>query len=613
MTSTDLLTPATINGQAYPVAVSKEGTLWQVVSGQELPPEVWDDWHLGMGDSVKTTGHGYFFSDGMDGSQYGVLRLMPARTQLGGLASTGGAYGYFFEAMGTASPFTKYMYLAVADKIYKMAFDGSALLSTRTVAGGATTIAGKPMYWKGKWYIGFGTTALVQRLDVVGIDPAADQWNNAPAPAWSAWGLCLFQNGVTPVAARSLGAAVDLTTDPSVGSPSFASPTTVGDTSTGISDLNEGQGRLYVTKYDNLYSFDQDSNAYPLIPFLSRSAPDAFNGTGTHIFGDAILAPYAQSAWRYRIGGGAIPFGPDTIRAHLKIPGITVAYVVDGRHRGFTSAGEWIYSTYDGGAGTGSLLVGRFRREGDLGGHEMIWHTMFASTAKSGLHIDSANKLWLSPQSGSAVEILQLNQDGSPAVDNRGFISTQHYMEFDERDWDLPYEQKQLRNIVVETENWAAATTAPLQMRMHRDGAAALNTIGAVIDGTGVFERQPTLGSDTFYRLRLRPGVLTTAGYTPTGSDPRILRITAFARSADIIRVVIPADEGSLMQYGLTPEDAEDNLRRLQDAQIVVVGEPGSTTTFNARIKRVTDTRYETSDGKINYGLEVTMTRFVTD
>ncbi|KKK73924.1 hypothetical protein LCGC14_2888920, partial [marine sediment metagenome] len=98
--------------------------------------------------------------------------------------------------------------------------------------------------------------------------------------------------------------------------------------------------------------------------------------------------------------------------------------------------------------------------------------------------------------------------------------------------------------------------------------------------------------------------------YTPKNSAPQALRIIVGLRSAEIIRIVIPADEGALPS-GFTAIDVEQNLRRLQNQGTVTFRRPGDIATFTAEIFEVTDTMYATEKG-FAHGIQVQARKFVT-
>ena len=114
-------------------------------------------------------------------------------------------------------------------------------------------------------------------------------------------------------------------------------------------------------------------------------------------------------------------------------------------------------------------------------------------------------------------------------------------------------------------------------------------------------EQEVTVHATTDKGYRFRPFIVLTAGasYDPVTSDPRLLRLKIEARSADTIRtVVLPSSQRNLFE-------AKKILRKLKNAGVKTVREPGTNETFSATIVAVNDTVHE---GK--QGVELLMQRF---
>ena len=93
---------AVINSVKYPVATDRDGLQWRVADvGGEIN-ETWEDWSGGMGECERKSKRGYYFSDGFDATQQGVLRLSPTVKSLQSVALSTG-HGYFFEATGAGA------------------------------------------------------------------------------------------------------------------------------------------------------------------------------------------------------------------------------------------------------------------------------------------------------------------------------------------------------------------------------------------------------------------------------------------------------------------------------------------------------------------------------
>jgi hypothetical protein len=92
----------TIDGTPYEIAIGDRGqTLWETTQVAQERDEVWEDWSLGLGETKRESGRGYFFSQGWDASVRGALRLSPFFHNLNNTALTTG-YGYFMESVETS-------------------------------------------------------------------------------------------------------------------------------------------------------------------------------------------------------------------------------------------------------------------------------------------------------------------------------------------------------------------------------------------------------------------------------------------------------------------------------------------------------------------------------
>jgi len=124
-----------VNSVVYPIATGERGeTLWQTVRVAEEKDEVWDDWSLSMGETVKETGRGYLVSPGFDASIKGALHLSPFYHSLTNPTDHTTGYGYFMEATGT-----------VAETITHVASNStSAEAATGITISSFTVAAGSP-------------------------------------------------------------------------------------------------------------------------------------------------------------------------------------------------------------------------------------------------------------------------------------------------------------------------------------------------------------------------------------------------------------------------------------------------------------------------------------
>ena len=479
--------------------------------------------------------------------------------------------------------------------------------SDRTVGG----VAGRPAKVNGNWYSPAGSGANAEKLTNV-------TWADVTG-TWRADHLSTFQKGVTPTVARvnsTTQNTVELNADTGDITDTWTNESEkVGDTSTKITDLLEMQGQLFPCKEDNLYRFGTEAESFPVIPFIQRGKIDSDNGKGSFAFGDEIVYMSKGDLWRHKIGRGSLPIGLNTIRSWRKIDDI-IDTPKDGRPVFGVHVGEyWYYLENDG--EVSHLIQARKRREGDPAGHELIQHSVLTIPISKGLGADSKNQLWIKGASTDEtvrdIRVIELAEDGSLDVQNRrGQADAAHDIDFDERNPGRPQDKVQIRHMTVETEgDWDATTS--LQLKLFRDNATTPTSIGSAITTAGVTVRNPTVGtSDTAFRLRPRLTLTTNSSYTPRSSDPQVLRVIVGLRSPDIIRIVIPADDGILKEYSLTAIDVEQNLRRLQNQGTVTFRRLGdTTTTFSAEVFSVTDVMYATKDG-FAHGIELQLRSFVT-
>ncbi|KKK81786.1 hypothetical protein LCGC14_2809950, partial [marine sediment metagenome] len=388
-----------------------------------------------------------------------------------------------------------------------------------------------------------------------------------------------FQESVTPKLARVNSTnqnKVELNADTGDVGDNWSGGSSVGDTSTKITDLVEAQGQLFPCKEDNLYSFGIEAESFPVIPFLGRGKVDADNGKGSFSFGDEIIYMSKGNLWRYRIGGGALPVGLNTIRSWRRVPNIGTPQ--HGRPVFGVSVGEYWYYLQN--VADGSYLIqARKRREGDPAGHELIQHSVLTIPLSKGLGVDSRNRLWIKGASAFEglrdIRVIELADDGSlDTTDRKGQVSQFHYIFFDERNPGRPQDKVQLRRFTVELEgDWDATTS--LSLRLYRDDGTSASVVGSAITSSGITTNNWTVGTnDTCYRFRPYLILTTNSSYTPKNSQPDILRVIIGIRFPEIIRIVVNADPEALKAGGKHPIEVEQNLRRLQNKGTITFRRP---------------------------------------
>src|SRR3990167_4971703 len=492
--------------------------------------------------------------------------------------------------------------------------DGTSTYSILASIDVASSAMRRPFFYYSKWYVPCGASTNVRRLDTVGA--TQDTWADSGFVSLHNSG---FQKTDTPnfagaKTANQIGVASSAPTSAltSLGSG-------VGDTSTTITDLVETQGYLFPIKEDGFFEFDADGIARPVDLGLSRSNVDNLNGRGTETFGDMIVTPYISGMLRYQIGSGVIPVGIEEIKGVRRVPNTGITLPKDRRPVGCIRVGKYFYTAYN--SATKSLLCQfRLREQGDPPGPEWIWHSLKDISLVKGLGHDSRNRLWMKgadADSGSrAFQVMELDQHGGTDTQyRRGDVSETYTIIFGE--W-TPNDGEQVQDRAFELElsgGWSAQTS--LQPQVYRNDGNSVESVGSAITASGVTINNWTTGTnDTEYRSFTVIEVTTGATYTPLASDPMIMRVRRKGRTPMLYRCVIPANDAELGQYGLTAEDARQNLYRYQNAGVIAFNEPGpscpSSATFNAEVVAVKDVRFEAATG-IGYGIELTLLRHVHD
>ena len=472
----------------------------------------------------------------------------------------------------------------------------------------ASASYGRPAYFLSKWYVPAGAAVNVRRLDAIGT--TTDTWADS---GFVSLHLSTFQKKTTPHIA---GAKDTQTIGTASAAPTSALATlgTVGDTSTTITDLVEIQGYLFVAKEDGLYEFDPDGFSRPVLAGLSRSNVDNQNGRYTLAFGDMVFYGAKSGFHRYLIGSGSRPVGIETIKGFRRVANTGITPPKDRRVAWAVERGGFLYAAYND-TSSKSLLC-----QAELGREPLVWHSFKDTDLTKGAFIDSLNHVWLKGASSDEavrdIMVFELAPDGSLDTQYRkGAVSETYTIVFSE--W-TPNDGEQVQDRAFEAElsgGWSAQTS--LQPQVYRDDGNSAESVGSAITAAGVTINNWTTGTtDTAYRSFTVLQVTTGATYTPLASDPMVLRVRRKGRKPMIYRCVIDANDVVLQGYGMTAEDARQNLYRLQDQGVIAIAEPGpsgpKTSTFSAEVVSVKDVRYETPQG-IGYGIELLLRRYVHD
>jgi hypothetical protein len=467
--------------------------------------------------------------------------------------------------------------------------------------------AGRPVYANGKWYIPVGDSINVRRGDTIGA--TVDSWVDA---GFAALHMCTYQNGAQAGFARAHTTnKVDITYDTGDLSDWSGDDFPVGDTSTKITDLNEFNGELIVSKEDVAYQFDSEGTSRPIGTFKNRAYVDADNGRGTKIWIDRAFIPSNQGLDRYVIGQRLMGVGVNRIPGFRDVPGITSPR--NRRHAYVEAIGHSIYVQLNGGELTG-LLHARHREAGDPTGGELVYNHVLEIPLSKGMYVDSRNNLWSKGASASEtdrdIRVIELDDNGGlQKALRRGQASSVHEFWFDETDFTHPDESKQFASLMIETSNWA--TGASLQASIYRDDGS-VEDVGSAITSATLTELTWTVGtSDTGRRGRLRLALTTDGTYTPLTSDPLILHVTAKARTPTVYEGTIDASPEALVGHTYDAAETLKMLRRLVSAGFKNVGEPDVETQFTGEVVAVRERMIQRGDKQEAYEIPVLIRRWV--
>jgi len=268
----------------------------------------------------------------------------------------------------------------------------------------------------------------------------------------------------------------------------------------------------------------------------------------------------------------------------------------------------WIYASQEQSSTASYLLAMKFDRHpaNQMG---VIWHTLIKrSTQMRSLLITSDAKLWWTEPGTSStgkIKNIQLSADGSPDSASRGEISSTYEYYGPEVDFGEPEVIKQFRYAFVEVEGGVGACS--WQVKYYRDSDISPTSLGSAITTTEGTNLTWTPGSaDTGRRLRMRITATTTAGFVAGTDDPKVLHMMVYARSPDVVRMVItPKDRRSQKNMFETVKA----LRKLKDAGPITIREPDTNETHSAYVKAVGLIRYDGLDGP-SQGIELIVERF---
>jgi len=494
---------------------------------------------------------------------------------------------------------------------------------------------GRAEAFAGSTYLPLGDKSgsrLMQKLATVGLisTETADTWTAADASTWAFACATVTTGGVSKFV-RAVNNKVSLIPSEPNTLANYEQAKDVGDSTDLIVWITEmSDGLIAIHKTTNLWLWDTEGNAYPVLPGAGvtrkqisggqaddpgvGNSYDDYDGHMGSSLGAGVVHPARSGFWFYQNGSiqnrAIDQIGQGTPNPFRAVPNISnIPFGL--RHYATVVFGKWVYAIYKPPSETAANTANIHIMCGYYDAGEITWRTLLNFTKDIiGLFLDSAMRLWWvhDPQDPETIpgtpsadlQYITLAPDGSPRTTlggtstyPRGAASTVYSFYFPEIDFfeygeDMPFVPKQLRLMSLESENFptAGAAGVSVQLNVFRDGGTSA-TVGAAITtaGTNVTDREPTVGtSDTFYRVRPEISLTTGGSYAPTSSDPRLLRLKIEARSPDTIRCVVKASPDRNLF------ETKKILRKLKNAGVKTIREPGTNETFSGQIIAVNDT-----------------------
>ena len=617
----------TINGSTYTIR-EKDGALEHIVvsTGRDLREE-WDfrSGSLGMGETTRVTETGYYFTDNIDATGRG-LRLGPTITVvstnvLWPTASSGLLNGraWWFEEVDTSD--VEYLYLTVKTgttniRTHKITLSTMAVISGASQPFDETVDAsnspGRPERFNGSWFRceagQSATTRAIQRLTTVNTGTGADTWT--PYSTTDNVNMLLRESvsDSTKATVQRLYRAQSVnkvqTVNSDAGSPEGAPLVAaswapipgypVGEGTTIYAVVVDGvshAGMTLLAKQDGLFAFDPSGNSYNILEFLQKGNLRTYmadSGKYTVSFGEIVIYPHATGLYLVtnmrkiqRAGPDAIGTAPGSRIKYTSVPNITAPR--NFRHYEVTSHSHWIWFVYaDSTNNNNSYIFAAQIGPHPQSNNALILHTVVKRANEvRDVYIDSDQKLVWGEPGQNRFCYMQLGNDGSPDSSLRGNVSSTYKYVASETDFGEPEITKQGRYIFVETEG--GVSTCSWQLSQYRDSGSQ-ETLAAftAITTAAATNLNWTMGTtDTFRRWRWDVVATTTGAYS-TSSDPKILRVIVYARSADRVRVVLIPDENSRNLFEMTKV-----LRKLKDAGPISVREPGTNESTSVYIRSV--------------------------
>lgn len=566
----------TLDGVQYPVDE------WRTIESGGLLKEEWVDGFVGgAGDYYRTRRDSYYCADGFDGSRYPFASLRPSvqSTATANLDVTNyPMYAFYADSGGV-----NYLYVVNQRYAFKYTAAGATLHSTFDF--GATAVAGRPAFFEGVWYVPLGTAVNARKLTAIGVGAAADTWTDVGVLALHF--AATQKDGIAQLARAHSTNNIDLSAD----GTTFGDDFEVGNSSSFISDLLPWLSELAVIKPDAPYVFaPSGGSSYPVQEIISAPNVSRYHGSNSHVYGPYLYWCPLHTLWRIH-GSRADQIDPTAdprwLHAELdSFPPIRQSTGGGWFRTSVAAYGKWLYFQV-----SDQVWGGQISEDG-----RVVWHGSIFTATVAGriLRIAIAQgttatpKLIIAEDTTDTVHFMVLSEDGAPQKHSllnaaRGDLSTTFRMVLPNLDFGEPTKQKQLRRMAVMVNGFGA--TAPLQLTVYRDRAGSSEDVGATITADGFNERRWTPGTnDLAFEVQPQFEVVTTAGYSSSGSDPRIRYFLIEAASRSVYRCVIPATVQGLNETAQTVNTVIQALRNLRNKGTFTCIEPHGLDTFTAEI-----------------------------
>jgi hypothetical protein len=577
------LAPIRINGEAYPC------NEWRTEQSGRVIREDWEDgWLGGMGELNRKSPNRYYVSNGFDASTYPYLRLRPqidASIPLSGFGANVNHGAFGFVEQGTGG--TNYMYVLNGRYSWKLDIDTPNFIVRKDHQDvGPVATCGRPAFFEGSWLVPLGVLHDADFLQNV-AEGGSDTWTTLGATASH---FANYQDGAVAKVARvtSVGGhncQVSLSGNGTVWADDFE----VGESTLVAADMLTLQGELMIVRDDNLYRFTGDAVASEIVGFVGRQASNKsaranFDGVNSGQHGPYTFWVHSTGLWRI-VGNAADDIGPESNPewTNLTLDGFTG--FSSGSWQSFAAWGRWAYATF-----FDSLYFGRIQNDGSI-----LWHGVLFRQGSSVLRViieENGPNLWVTDATNAQIHKMSLDQDGSPKGtmgSKRGADSTkfQIWMARINGGSGSLRELVQWRFMWIELENWTS--TAPVQLGFHKDGSSTFTSLGSTVSTEGRNVVSWTPGTDDI-AYEIQPSIkITTSGYSPSSSDPRIRGFGVEGVTAQVYRVSVPLTAQELVSApgNLGIPGSLKALRALRAAAPVSIQEPGMNDTFTGYVRDI--------------------------